>query len=137
MIDFTHDPELKSWVQSANSPKTDFPIQNLPYGTFRPDARDAKAPARLGVAIGDQILDINSAFGIDSMLSVMSMPAPDRIRLRHRISAFLSDPTPGCGSYLTPLSASRNAPPLPDRRLHRLLRLDPPRHQCRPPLPAR
>ncbi|MCA9303450.1 MAG: fumarylacetoacetate hydrolase family protein, partial [Phycisphaerales bacterium] len=29
-IDETHDPNLKSWVESANDPETDFPIQNLP-----------------------------------------------------------------------------------------------------------
>ena len=30
-IDETHDPSLKSWVESANDPTTDFPIQNLPF----------------------------------------------------------------------------------------------------------
>jgi len=28
MIDATHDPALVSWVESANDPATDFPIQN-------------------------------------------------------------------------------------------------------------
>jgi fumarylacetoacetase len=55
----THDPELKSWVESANAPGTDFPIQNLPFGVFARRGRDA-AP-RLGVAIGDQILDVSAA----------------------------------------------------------------------------
>ena len=31
----THDPALTSWVASANTPETDFPIQNLPFGVFR------------------------------------------------------------------------------------------------------
>ena len=31
----THDPELKSWVESANASGADFPIQNLPHGVFR------------------------------------------------------------------------------------------------------
>jgi fumarylacetoacetase len=54
-LDATHDPRLRSWVRSANEPGTDFPIQNLPLGVFRRpgDARD-----RVGVAIGDQILDL-------------------------------------------------------------------------------
>ena len=26
---------LRSWVESANSPDTDFPLNNLPYGAFR------------------------------------------------------------------------------------------------------
>jgi fumarylacetoacetase len=53
----THRPELRSWVESANAPETDFPIQNLPYGVFR---RDGEAP-RVGVAIGDRILDMRAA----------------------------------------------------------------------------
>ena len=33
-IDDTHDPKLESWVESANDPETDFPIQNLPFGVI-------------------------------------------------------------------------------------------------------
>ncbi len=44
---------LKSFVEV--SPDSDFPIQNLPYGVFKPKQRDA----RIGVAIGDQILDLS------------------------------------------------------------------------------
>ncbi len=32
----THDLARKSWVASANAPDCDFPIQNLPFGAFRP-----------------------------------------------------------------------------------------------------
>ena len=53
----THDPRLKSWVESANESGTDFPIQNLPLGVFRRAGRGAGPPA-IGVAIGDQILDL-------------------------------------------------------------------------------
>jgi fumarylacetoacetase len=35
LIDATHDPALRSWVESANEEGTDFPIQNLPLGRFR------------------------------------------------------------------------------------------------------
>ena len=35
-INETHDPNLRSWVESANDPNTDFPIQNLPFCLFRP-----------------------------------------------------------------------------------------------------
>ena len=52
----THDPNTRSWVESANDPKTDFPIQNLPFGVFR--RRGTTEPPRLGVAIGDQVLDL-------------------------------------------------------------------------------
>jgi fumarylacetoacetase len=55
-VDQTHDPALKSFVASANAPNCDFPIQNLPYGAFR--RRSATGGPRIGVAIGDQILDI-------------------------------------------------------------------------------
>ncbi|HEY5608033.1 MAG TPA: fumarylacetoacetase, partial [Alphaproteobacteria bacterium] len=54
----THDPKLKSWVASANDGKTDFPIQNLPFGVFR---RGGRGVRHLGVAIGDQILDLAAA----------------------------------------------------------------------------
>lgn len=52
----THDPNRRSWVESANDPESDFPIQNLPFGVFRRRGSDEKQ--RIGVAIGDQILDI-------------------------------------------------------------------------------
>ncbi len=26
---------LRSWVESANAPDSDFPVQNLPFGAFR------------------------------------------------------------------------------------------------------
>ncbi len=58
-IDATHDPALQSWVTSANAADSDFPIQNLPYGRFR--AAGSAEPFRLGVAIGNQILDLPAA----------------------------------------------------------------------------
>ncbi len=54
--DATHDPALRSWVPGANDGQTDFPIQNLPFGRFRRRAVDE--PWRIGVAIGDQVLDL-------------------------------------------------------------------------------
>src|SRR5258705_961843 len=55
-IDQTHDPALKSFIASANVPGCDFPIQNLPYVAFR--RHSATGEPRIGVAIGDEILDI-------------------------------------------------------------------------------
>src|ERR1700753_3292730 len=49
----TNDPALRSWVPVA--PESHFPIQNLPYGVFR---RRGDALRRIGVAIGDQVLDL-------------------------------------------------------------------------------
>jgi fumarylacetoacetase len=58
-IDATHDPALRSWVDSANADDSDFPIQNLPFGRFR---RAGSSEAwRIGVAIGDQVLDLRDA----------------------------------------------------------------------------
>lgn len=52
----THDPSLKSWVQSANAPFCDFPIQNLPFAQFKRIGSDENF--RGGVAIGDQVIDL-------------------------------------------------------------------------------
>ncbi|MEO7335420.1 MAG: fumarylacetoacetase [Caldimonas sp.] len=60
MIDDTHDATLRCWVGSANDPTTDFPIQNLPFGRFRHAGTDVRY--RIGVAIGDQVLDLRLAF---------------------------------------------------------------------------
>jgi len=54
-LDASHDAAVRSWVEAANEPATDFPIQNLPFGVFR---TAASGPARVGVAIGDHILDL-------------------------------------------------------------------------------
>jgi fumarylacetoacetase len=58
-LDATHDPALESWVESANDPATDFPIQNLPFGIFR--RQGEKERARVGVAIGHSVLDVGGA----------------------------------------------------------------------------
>lgn len=56
MIDETHDPARRSWVESANG-HADFPIQNLPIGVFAP----FDSTPRAGIAIGDEILDLCAA----------------------------------------------------------------------------
>ncbi len=57
-LNFTHDPARRSWVDSANLPDADFPLQNLPYGVFRTSGNPTR---RIGVAIGDRILDLHAA----------------------------------------------------------------------------
>ena len=54
----THEPARRSFIDAANAPESDFPIQNLPFGVFRPAPG---AGPRVGVAIGDQILDVAAA----------------------------------------------------------------------------
>ena len=125
LTDATHDPALKSWVESANARDTDFPIQNLPFGRFRSKQRgDAELDSwRIGVAIGDQVLDLRLAArqcpwgeGIDELLALlaqgdlnafMGLGAKARQELRHALSAALaegSDQSPFLDLCLLPQS---------------------------------
>ena len=94
-MDRTHDPDLKSWLDSANEPGCDFPIQNLPFGIFRKKRRlsaSAEAP-RGGVAIGEQILDL-AALGLKTgprLNGIAAMGRPAWRKLRSEISKILSD----------------------------------------------
>ncbi len=54
----THDVKSQSWVISANADHTEFPLQNLPFGVY---AKRGATQARVGVGIGDAILDVHSA----------------------------------------------------------------------------
>ena len=76
VLDETHDPSRKSFVESANAPGCDFPIQNLPFGVYRPPSGP---PARVGVAIGDQVLDVAAAgasFGGLAAQAAQACPVP-------------------------------------------------------------
>jgi fumarylacetoacetase len=101
MIDATHDPALQSWVESANRPDSDFPIQNLPYATF---ARKGHEHTRLGIAIGEMVLDVGAAFQIPSMDALMALPQSLRVDLRRRASVLLSKFSTGAERFLTPLA---------------------------------
>jgi fumarylacetoacetase len=57
-LDETHHPDARSFVESANATGCDFPIQNLPFGAF---THGQNSCASLGVAIGDQVLDLGVA----------------------------------------------------------------------------
>jgi fumarylacetoacetase len=103
MIDDTHDPALRSWVESANAPATDFPIQNLPLGVFR-SAGSREAP-RVGVAIGDQIFDLASA-GLAREESLNAIMAEGRARgrdLRRELLARLRAGAPPARDALLPM----------------------------------
>ena len=56
MSNETHAPALESWVDGAA--ETDFPVQNLPFGVYA-DPRTGRG--RIGIAIGDRILDVARA----------------------------------------------------------------------------
>jgi fumarylacetoacetase len=51
-----NDPSLKSWLEISK--ESDFPIQNLPFGIYSTKNKTK----RVGVAIGDQILDLYRLF---------------------------------------------------------------------------
>lgn len=57
-VNHTHNPELQSWVKSANVIDTDFPIQNLPFSVLRRSG--SNEPFRAAVAIGDFALDLTA-----------------------------------------------------------------------------
>ncbi len=108
LADITVDPTRRSWVTSANSADTAFPIQNLPFGIFR--RAGTSESARVGVAIGDRILDLPACFAaglIDgetgdlrgaavactsaTLNLLMAAGTAPRRALRRAISALLAD----------------------------------------------
>jgi fumarylacetoacetase len=54
-----NDPALRSWVESANDPAGDFPIQNLPYGTL---------DGGVAVRIGAKALRLRDALDADLLV---------------------------------------------------------------------
>jgi len=102
-LDETHDPDLESWVESANAPGCDFPIQNLPFGIFR--RKNSRESRRAGVAIGDQIFDL-AALGVKSgptLNALAAMGRPLWKRLRKEISKALSKPNKRFEKHLVPM----------------------------------
>ncbi|WP_338662138.1 fumarylacetoacetase [Pararoseomonas sp. SCSIO 73927] len=96
MTDATHDPALKSWVQTANG-HPDFPIQNLPLGVFIPLDMGS---ARVGVAIGDMVLDltmapvaedVREAAASPSLNALFALGEGPRRALRARLSEILAE----------------------------------------------
>jgi len=105
-MDSSNDPGLSSWLESANDPATDFPVQNLPYGRFR---TTHAGPLRIGIAIGDQVLDLRRAglIGGDDLNALMASPPQVLRQLRQRVSQGLrngSDQARAFRASLLPLS---------------------------------
>lgn len=77
----THDPKLRSWVESANKDGCDFPIQNLPFASFR--RAGSQEDFRGGVAIGNQILDLKASLDTGvlgtSVESILSSAAKEKL----------------------------------------------------------
>ena len=59
-----NNPTLKSWVEVSEN--SDFPIQNLPFGVFSTKTKSK----RVGVAIGNQILDLANLYELGYLASL-------------------------------------------------------------------
>lgn len=92
-IDDTHGAGLQSWLASANDPATDFPIQNLPYGRFTVGDEPGW---RIGVAIGDQVLDLQRAGVLEhsDMARLLALAPEQRRALRRTLSEGLRQGSP-------------------------------------------
>ncbi len=99
-VDATHDPALQSWVPTAPG-HSEFPVQNLAYGVFSP----AGGEPRIGVAIGDLILDLRAAcqagllpagaeavFSGATLNAAFELGAAERSAIRARLSRLLVEP---------------------------------------------
>ncbi|MDA8979589.1 fumarylacetoacetase [Chitinophagales bacterium] len=93
MIDFS----LQSWVEVTQ--ESDFTIQNLPFGIFSTQ----KKSARVGVAIGNKIVDVlelvnngfidfdTTLFDTDKLNDFMALGRPVASKLRNRLQELLNE----------------------------------------------
>jgi fumarylacetoacetase len=102
LLNETHDRSLRSWVTSAND-RSDFPIQNLPFGVFR--RRGSGDAWRCGVAIGDSVVDVgtlssmftgqakkaSNACTAPTLNALMALGATAASSLRSQLSRMLSE----------------------------------------------
>ena len=113
----TIDPNLSSWVDVDDA--DDFPIQNLPFGVF---STAAHAGRRVGVAIGDQILDLwaiqraglvdGKVRLVDDLHDVLGAPANGRA-LRTRAAELLAS-----GNHEVDVVTNRGLVPRADAKMH-------------------
>ena len=89
---------IRSWVDSANTPETDFPLNNLPYGVFVA----ADGAAHCGTAIGDFVLDLHAlektrtldfggALGVAGWNAFMALGSAEWARLRQTLTEMLRE----------------------------------------------
>src|SRR5215203_4758025 len=108
-INETHDVNLRSWIESANAPDTDFPIQNLPFCEFDYETEEGAAWS-VGVVIGDYVLNLNKClednlidefegvpgenfFMIENLISLQSEKKETSLNLRRKLIDLLSENT--------------------------------------------
>jgi fumarylacetoacetase len=88
----------RSWVESANDPATDFPLENLPFGLYE----EERLRRHTCLAIGDQVLDLLgcNVAGLLNATQIVGLGPRGlghmelwRAReIRHRVAELLSDP---------------------------------------------
>jgi fumarylacetoacetase len=88
----------RSWVESANDPATDFPLENLPFGLYE----EERLRRHTCLAIGDQVLDLLgcNVAGLLNATQIVGLGPRGlghmelwRAReIRHRAAELLSDP---------------------------------------------
>ncbi|QEG01579.1 Fumarylacetoacetate (FAA) hydrolase family protein [Stieleria maiorica] len=76
----TTDPRLRSFVPAE--PESHFPIQNLPYGVFRPPG----GTPRVGVAIGDRVLDLS----VLASRHLLDVPEAEHVFSQGSLNAFMA-----------------------------------------------
>jgi len=90
-LNASHSAQLKSWVEAANDPLCPFPIQNLPMAIFSTSANLRK---RAGVAIGDQVLDLEvlerSGLLPTGLVPNGLSPTPTAVFNRSSLNAFMA-----------------------------------------------
>ena len=106
----------RSWVESANSAETPFPLNNLPYGVF---STVADTVPRCGVAIGDMIFDVCQAekdgvlnlggavFDVPYWNKLMALGPDAWSTLRLYLTDLLSDGSPPRPDYLIAQSKAK------------------------------
>ncbi len=79
-LDETHDPARRSWVESANRPDCNFPIQNLPFGVFQEEGPRQSPDSALPSAISSSTLEQLRRSSITEIENVSGLLQVDSLR---------------------------------------------------------
>lgn len=120
MVDFAtfvlmikaNDPALQSWIEVPSN--SDFPIQNLPFGVFKTQS----STPRLGVAIGDQVLDL---LMLNRLGFLADFKIDDSVFSNPYLNDFIALGKPFCSMFRQRISNLLNAsnPELRDNKVAR------------------
>lgn len=87
-INETHDPNLKSWIESANHPDTDFPIQNLPFCFYETKGKGSSPLP--GVIIGNFVFDLFT-LSSDELTKRLNFPLDDLYKIALQNADFIKN----------------------------------------------